>query len=327
MSTTAERIGLYTFEFRGDVEREPVSYQNRYGVEIAGDLYIPKGIDMGADHPAIVVGPPYGGVKEQTAGLYAQEMAARGFVALAFDPSYNGESGGEQRHSSSPDIFVEDFSAAVDFLGTLEIVDRDRIGVLGVCGSGGFSLSAAQVDSRIKAVATVSLVDMSRAISSGPTGSMTTEQRRAVLDAIAEARWRAADGGEVELTPRGAPLTVDENTDPLSREFHDYYSTPRGFHPNSITQFTVASSASFINFPLLGSIDKITPRPVLFVIGENALSRFFSEDAYAAAAEPKELYVVPGAGHVDLYDRMDLIPLDKLELFFTENLARTEGVA
>ena len=310
----------YIFELSDEVTRQPISYKNRFGIEVAADLYLSKDFDESKKHAAIIVGAPYGGVKEQGPGIYAQNMAERGFVALTFDPSYNGFSGGEPRHLSSPDLFVEDFSAAVDYVGTRPFVDRDQIGVIGICGSGGFGISAAQVDRRIKAIATISMYDISRYISKGFMDSLTEEESNQMLDAVAEQRYVDFEGKEPVLTPRGAPFVFDDNADPIGREFGEFYSTLRGYHPNSITQFTVTSSMSFMNFPLLTHIKSISPRPILFVIGEHAHSRYFSEDAYKLAEEPKELYIVPNAGHVDLYDKTDLIPFDKLEAFFTENL-------
>lgn len=315
------RQGNYIFELDDNVTRTTVRYPNRYGITIAADLYLPKDFDDTAAHPAILVGPPYGGVKEQTAGIYAQNMAARGFVALAFDPSYNGESSGQPRHLSSPDLFVEDFSAAVDFLGTRSFVDRERIGGIGLCGSGGFILSAASVDRRIKAVATSVMYDITRAQSKGWQDSLPTEVRNQILDQIAEQRYAEFDGAAAPvLTGRGAVMDF-EDADPIGREFGEFYSRARGYHPNALTQFTITSSMSMMDFPILTHIDQIAPRPILFITGEHAHSRYFSEDAYQAAAEPKELYSVPGAGHVDLYDKTDLIPFDKLQEFFTAGLA------
>jgi uncharacterized protein len=250
-------------------------------------------------------------------------MAERGFVSIAFDESYNGESSGEPRHISSPDIFVEDFSAAVDYIGTRTFVDRSKIGVIGICGSGGFAVTATQVDKRIKAVATVSMYDMSRVMRNGWKDSMTDEQRNQTLDQLGEQRWKDFVNGDPELTPAfpSEPVdTIPEGLDPIASEFFEYYAMKRGFHPNSIGAFTITSAMSFMNFPLMNYIKSISPRPILFIIGEHAHSRYFSEDAYEMAAEPKELYVVPDAGHVDLYDRTDLIPFDKLESFFTENM-------
>ncbi len=307
-----------TFNKSNKVYHEKVAYHNKYGIRIVADLYTPKGMDRSKKHPALVVGPPYGGVKEQGPGRYAQKMAKLGYVAIAFDPSYNGESGGYPRQVSSPDVFSEDFSAGVDYLGTRPFVDRERIGAIGICGSGAFSISAAQVDTRIKAVATVSMYDMTRVKAKGWKDSMTEEQRRAHLDAIGEQRWKEFNGGEVKTL--GLPDYIDEDTDPITREFYEYYKMPRGFHPRSTTHFTMVSDASFMNYQLFNHIEKVSPRPILFIMGENAHSRYFTEDAYEMAAEPKELYVVPGAGHVDLYDKMDLIPFDKLKTFFDENL-------
>lgn len=310
----------YIFELSENVTREPVSYKNRFGIKIAADLYLPKEFDESKKHSAIIVGAPYGGVKEQGPGIYAQNMAECGFVALTFDPSYNGYSGGEPRHLSSPDLFVEDFSAAVDYLGTRPFVDRDQIGVIGICGSGGFGLSAAQVDRRIKAVATISMYDMSRVTSNGFNDSFTEKDRNNMLDEVSEQRYLDFEGNNPLMTPRGSLIGFDDNTDPIGREFGEFYSTPRGYHHNSITQFTVTSTMSFMNFSLLTHIKSISPRPILFLIGEHAHSRYFSEDAFKLAEEPKELYIVPNVGHVDLYDKKDVIPFDKLESFFTENL-------
>ncbi|MBT2666746.1 alpha/beta hydrolase [Bacillus sp. ISL-4] len=310
----------YIFDLSNKVTRKSVSYKNRFGIKIAADLYMPKDFDETKKHAGIIIGAPYGGVKEQGSGIYAQNMAERGFVALTFDPSYNGYSGGEPRHISSPDLFVEDFSAAVDYLGTRPFVDKNQIGAIGMCGSGGFAISAAQVDRRIKAIATVSMYDISRVAANGWKDSFTEEDRNSILDAIAEQRYVDFEAGQPTLAQRGAPIGFDENTDPIGREFGEFYSTPRGYHPNSITQFTVTSSMSFMNLPLLTHIKSISPRPILFIIGEHAHSRYFSEDAYELAEEPKELYIVSNAGHVDLYDKTDFIPFDKLESFFTENL-------
>jgi fermentation-respiration switch protein FrsA (DUF1100 family) len=316
-----EMADNYVFDLDPGVTRTPVSYKNRYGITIAADLYRSADFDASRRYPALVIGPPYSGVKEQGPGIYAQNMALRGFVALAFDPSFNGFSGGEPRHASSPEIFAEDFSGGVDFLGTRPFVDRERIGVIGICGSGGFALSAAQIDRRINAVATASMVDISRMAAKGPMDSLTDEARGEMLDQLAEQRYIDFEAGQPVLGPRGAPIGFDENTDPVGREFGEFYSTPRGYHPNSITQFTLTSTPAFMNFQLLENIGWISPRPILFLAGEDAFSRYFSEDAYQAASEPKELHLVPDANHIDLYDRTDRIPFDRLEQFFTHNLA------
>jgi len=310
----------YIFTLSEKVTRRPVTYKNRFGITLSGDLYLPADFDESKAYPALVIGAPYGGVKEQGPGVYANEMAQRGYVALTFDPSYNGYSGGEPRRVSSPEMFVEDFHAGVDFIGTRPGVDREKIGIIGICGSGGFGLSAAQVDPRIKAVATVSMYDISRMHAEGFGGSLDEETRKATLAALAEQRWNEFGDNRPKLTPRGAPLRIDENTDPIGREFGEFYSRPRGYHPNSTTQFTLTSSMAFMNFPMLDKLTWISPRPILLIIGEKAHSRYFSEDVYEAAAEPKELYVVPGSNHVDLYDKTDVIPFDKLESFFGDAL-------
>lgn len=323
-ATTTSQMGVqnnnmeeyYTFELSDNVTRTHVSYKNRFGITLAGDLYMAKDLDTSKQHPALIIGPPYGGVKEQGPGVYANQLAQRGFVVLAFDPSYNGYSEGEPRHTSSPEIFVEDFSAGVDYLGTRPFVDREKIGAIGICGSGGFAISAAQVDTRIKAVATASMYDISI------TGNnMDSEQLKETLDQIGEQRWKDFESGEPEYIPSfpaEADDSVPEGLDPVSEEFYSYYGLERGHHPNARGGFTTTSQLSFFNFQLLNHIDTISPRPILFIMGENAHSRFFSEDAYAAASEPKELYIVPDAIHIDLYDKVDKIPFDKMESFFNE---------
>ncbi|MFM9556327.1 alpha/beta hydrolase [Streptomyces caniscabiei] len=310
----------YIFELDNNVTRTSVTYKNRYGITIAADLYRPKDFDESQKHPAIVIGPPYGGVKEQGPGVYAQELAKRGFVALGFDPSYNGESSGEPRHIASPEIFAEDFSAGVDFLGTLPYVGRERIGAIGICGSGGFALNAAQVDQRIKAVATAAMYDISGVTRGGWQDTMSDEERQAGLSKLAEQRWSDVDTGEPALTPI-FPDEIPDGLDPVTSEFFEFYVTDRGRHPRSIGGFTVTSGMSHINYGALRHLPDITPRPILLITGEHAHSRYFSDTVHEQATGPKELVVVPGARHIDLYDRTDLIPFDELEEFFTKNLA------
>ncbi|MBP1626052.1 MAG: rane protein [Holophagaceae bacterium] len=309
-----------TFTLSPKVIHEKVSYPNRYGITVSADLYLPKDRDASKKLPAIVVGTPYGGVKEQGAGIYAQTMAERGFVAIAFDESFNGESAGTPRHVSSPEIFVEDFSAGVDFLGTRPFVDRNRIGAIGICGSGGFALTAAQVDHRIKAVATASMYDMSRVMRNGWKDSMSDRERSQALDALGEQRWADVEARTPKLNPTFPKEIPEAGLDPITREFFEYYVAARGHHPRSIGGFTVTSTMSFMNFSLMSHLETISPRPILFIIGEQAHSRYFSEDAFKKAAEPKELYVVPGARHIDLYDRADMIPFGKLTEFFVKYL-------
>jgi fermentation-respiration switch protein FrsA (DUF1100 family) len=309
-----------TFALASEVTRTPVRYKNRYGIEISADLYVTQDLDESVPHSAIVIGPPYGGVKEQGPGVYANELARRGFVALAFDPSYNGASGGAPRHVASPEIFAEDFSAGVDFLGSLPYVDRQRIGAIGICGSGGFALNAAQVDPRIKAVATAALYDISGVNRNGWMNSQTDEQRRAALAGVAAQRWADVDAGEPGLTPVFPEQFAPEDLDPITAEFQEYYVTDRGRHPRSIGGFTVTSTAAHFNAGALAHLQDITPRPILLITGEHAHSRWFSDTVLEQAALA-ELVVVPGARHIDLYDRTDLIPFDKLTTFFAEGLS------
>lgn len=308
-----------TFAKSDKVLHKKVFFHNRFGIKVAADMYMPKNIDKSKKYAAIIVGTPYGGVKEQGAGIYAQIMAERGFVAIAFDESFNGESGGKSRHISSPEVFVEDFSAAVDFIGTRPFVDRNKIGVIGLCGSGAFAISAAQVDRRIRAIATVSMYDMARLRAYGWKDSMSRKQWDAYLDKVGEQRWKEFESGKMKLA-NGLPDKIDKKTNPIAREFFEYYKMPRGQHPRSIAEFTLNSDTAFMNFQLMTHIKRISPRPILFIMGEHAHSRYFTEDAYKMAAKPKELYIVKGAGHVDLYDKVDLIPFDKLESFFRKHL-------
>ncbi len=318
----AQDADHYTFQLSDKVTRQKVTFTNRYGITLTGDLYLPKN-RASETLAALAISGPYGEVREQSSGLYAQNMAERGFAALAFDPSFTGESGGEPRNVSSPDINTEDFSAAVDYLGLQSFVDRNRIGVIGICGFGGFGLSAASIDKRIKAVATTSMYDMCRVMADGWEDKMTDVQRSSLLEQLGQQRWVDAMNGTPAAGPRNLPETLDANADPIIKEYFDYYRTPRGFHKNSLNSngaWTVTNALPFMNFPLLSRIKEISPRPVLIVVGERAFSRYFGEDAYQAAAEPKELNIVPGAGHVDLYDRVALIPFDKLSAFFEKHL-------
>lgn len=302
------------------VDHRKVTFQNRYGITLAGDLYSPQG-RSGERLSAIAVSGPFGAVKEQSSGLYAQTLAERGFVTLAFDPSYTGESGGEPRNIASPDINTEDFSAAVDFLGLEPGVDRERIGILGVCGWGGMALNAAAVDKRIKAVVASTMYDISRVSSRGYNDSATLEQRTQMLEQLGQQRWKDAEAGAPAYGPASNELKGGEAQ--FLVDYHDYYMTPRGYHPravNSGNSWAMTSGLSFMNMPLLTYIAEISPRPTLLIHGENAHSRYLSETAYAAAAEPKELMIIPGASHTDLYDQMDIIPFDKLQSFFEQHL-------
>ena len=301
------------------LERKTVTYLNRYGFTVTGELYYAKDMNKNVKHPALIVGAPYGGVKEQGPCVYGNELAQRGFVVLTFDQSFMGESSGFPRHVSSPDIFVENFSAAVDYLGLQAFVDREKIGVIGICGSGGFALSAAQCDVRIKAVATLSMYDMNVASRLG----MDEKTVQAVKAQMARQRWVDAENGYPEYVPffPEQPMeTVPPELEEPNAEWFRFYALKRGHHPNARGGFTTTSNLAMMNFPLLDYIKEISPRPILFVMGDRAHSRFFSENAYAAANEPKELYTVADAEHIDLYDRVDRIPFDKLEDFFLKNL-------
>ena len=319
--SAAAQVWDKTFPQSDQVSVEKVSFKNRYDITVVADMYLPKNLNRSQEHAAIVIGHPFGGVKEQSSGLYAQQLAERGFVTLAFDLSYGGESGGTPRHLASPETYVDDFSAAVDFAGKQPFVDRNRIGAIGICGSGGFGVAAAAIDPRIRAIATVSMYDMGTASRSGLGSSLTLEQRKQIIAEAAEQRYVEFLGGETRYTG-GTVHELTAASGPVEREFYEFYRTPRGEFtpeggsPERTTHPTLSSNVKFMNFYPFAGIETISPRPLLFITGENAHSREFSEDAYRLAAEPKELYIVPGAGHVDLYDRVELIPFDKLDTFF-----------
>lgn len=312
----------YTFELNDKVTREKVTFKNRYGITLTGDLYLPK---KHRNEPlaAIAISGPFGGVKEQSSGLYANQMAERGFAVLAFDPSFTGESSGEPRNVASPDINTEDFSAAVDYLGIQKFVNRNKIGIIGICGFGGMALNATAVDKRVKAVATASMYDMSRVMSKGYYDKMTLEERTKMLEQMSQQRWKDAENGTLASGSRPNAEKLNGDEPQFVKDYFDYYRMPRGFHPRSINSngaWTATTPLSFMNFPLMTYIKEISPRPILIIAGENAHSRYFSEDAYKAAAEPKELMIIPNAVHTDLYDKVDIIPFDELETFFRKYL-------
>jgi uncharacterized protein len=324
--------GANNFYISEQVTVQKVTFENQYQMTVAGNLFIPKRLDRSATHAAIIVGHPMGATKEQSANLYATKLAERGFVTLSLDLSFWGESEGQPRNLVSPDIYADDFSAAVDFLLTQPLVDRERIGVLGICGSGSFAISAAKIDARMQAIATVSMYDMGAANRNGLRHSQSLAQRKEAIAAAAAQRSAEATGGESRYTSG----TVDQLTaesGPIEREFYDFYRTPRGEYtppglPRLLTTHpTLSSNVKFMNFYPFNDIETISPRPMLFITGDVAHSREFSEDAYQRAAEPKELVVVRRAGHVDLYDRVNLIPFDKLTSFFAQHLVeRTEAL-
>ena len=303
------------------VDHKKVTFHNRYGITLAADMYTPKSV---VDKlPAIAVSGPFGAVKEQSSGLYAQKMAELGFLTIAFDPSYTGESSGTPRYVASPDINTEDFCAAVDFLSVQENVDPARIGIIGICGWGGMALNAAAIDTRIKATAAMTMYDMTRVTANGYFDAEDSEQARFEKKKAMNAQRiedyksgsYALAGGVVDPLPEDAPQFV--------KDYYAYYKTPRGYHSRSLNSnggWNVTSSLSFLNMPILQYSNEIRSA-VLLVHGEKAHSRYFSETAYSKlTGDNKELLIIPGANHTDLYDQMDIIPFEKLNAFFTEYL-------
>ena len=319
MNTSKEH---YTFQLSDKVTRQKVSFKNRYGITLSGDLYFPK--NAGTEKlSALAISGPFGAVKQQSSGLYANQMAERGFIALAFDPAYTGESSGQPRNLASPEINTEDFSAAVDFLGLQKNVDRNKIGIIGICGFGGFALNATAVDKRVKAVAVTSMYDMTRVMSKGYNDSVTPEQRTKTLETLGEQRYKDAQAGKPADGPRNLPEKLKGDEPQFVKEYFDYYRTPRGFQVNSVNSngaWLATNPISFMNMPILAYVKEIAPRPMLLIAGEKAHSRYFSEDIFKIANEPKELVIIPNAVHVDLYDKVDVIPFGKLERFFNDNL-------
>lgn len=310
-----------TFAKSDKVDVKKITFKNRYGIKLVGDLYIPKNKTAGK-LPAIAVSGPFGAVKEQSSGLYAQTMAEQGFIALAFDPSYTGESGGEPRLVASPDINTEDMSAAVDFLSVQDDVDADKIGVIGICGFGGFALNAAAMDTRIKATITSTMYDMSRVNANGYFDAMNREERYQLKEKLNAQRTKDFKSGTY-AAEAGLPDKLTGDEPQFVKDYYDYYKTPRGYHKrskNSNTGWNMTYALSFINMPILTRSDEIKS-PVLMLHGENAHSRYFSEDAYKKlTGNNKELMIIPGANHVDLYDQKDKIPFDKITEFFKLNL-------
>lgn len=305
-----------TFPKSDKVNHSKVTFVNRYGVTLAADMYVPK--DAGGKLPAIAISGPFGAVKEQASGLYAQELAERGFLTVAFDPSFTGESGGKPRYVASPDINTEDFQAAVDFLVTNDRVDSARVGILGICGWGGLALNAAAVDTRVKATVASTMYDLSRVTAHGYFDQMEADGRYELRQRLNDQRTAdyrsgtyALAGGGVDPLPADAPQFV--------KDYYAYYKMPRGYHARSLNSnggWNVTSSLSFLNTPLLAYADEIRSA-VLIVHGEKAHSRYMGEDAFRKLrGENKELLIVPGASHCDLYDNREKIPFDKIEQFF-----------
>ena len=310
-----------TFPQSPRVNHRKVTFYNRYGITLAADLYEPK--DAKGPLPALAVSGPFGAVKEQSSGLYAQTMAERGFLTIAFDPSYTGESGGSPRYVASPDINTEDFQAAVDFLSVQEQVDPQRIGIIGICGWGGMALNAAALDTRIKGTVAVTMYDMTRVNAKGyfdaEDSPEARQEKRRALNAQRTLDYQrgtyARAGGVVDPLPEDAPFFV--------KDYYDYYKTERGYHPRSLNSndgWNVTSSLSFLNMPILQYSSEITSA-VLLVHGEKAHSCYFSRDAYEKlTGDNKELLIIPGAVHTDLYDQAEIIPFDRIEAFLREHL-------
>ena len=310
-----------TFPKSEKVDHSKVTFVNRYGITLAADMYTPK--NASGKLPAIAVCGPFGAVKEQAAGIYAQTMAERGFLTLAFDPSYTGESGGQPRYVVSPDINTEDFSAAVDFLATSDKVDAERIGIIGICGWGGLAINAAAADPRIKVTVASTMYDMSRVNANGYfDADDSVEARNALRKSLAAQRtedyrngFQKPGGGVPDVLPADAPQFL--------KDYYDYYKTPRGYHERSLNSNQGRNATTpipFINFPLMSRADEIESA-VLIIHGEKAHSRYFGEDAFKKlTGDNKELMIIPGASHTDLYDNLALIPFDRLEAFFKENL-------
>lgn len=317
--TTDNWDKIFAKSDKADVKK--VTFKNRYGIELTGDLYIPAGKE-GRRLPAIAVAGPFGAVKEQASGFYAQTMAERGFITLAFDPSYTGESGGEPRHVASPDINTEDFSAAVDFLSNRPDVNPEKIGIIGICGFGGFALNAAANDPRIKAAVASTMYDMTRVTANGYFDSMGEKERDELRRQLNAQRTEDFKNGTYAKAP-GLPEKLTGDEPQFVKDYWDYYKTPRGFHERSINSngnWTVTSALSLLNMPILSYAGEIK-NAVLIIHGEKAHSRYFGEDAFKKLkGDNKELMIIPGASHVDLYDNPEKIPFNKLEEFFNTNL-------
>lgn len=327
------------FNIDSRITVKTVSFQNRYGFDVAGHLYLPQNFDKGGSYKAIVVSGPFGAVKEQASGLYAQELAKDGFVALAFDQSMTGESSGVRRNMGSPEIFTEDYSAAVDFVSLLDFVNPEQIGAVGICGLSGMAITAASNDTRIKAVVTSAMYDMSESISDHYQGVYyTPQQRETVKKYLAQMRLEEArkggeisgaheiavdENGKVQTFSTMFPDKLPQDAPAVIQEFYNYY-VGRAYHPRAINSNTLAWDATtpygFFNFSLMENIKELSPRPLLMITGDKAHSKYFTDDVYAKAAEPKEKIVVAGATHTDLYDQMDKIPFAKIAEFFNTNL-------
>lgn len=309
-----------TFPLSDKVNHSKATFANRFGITLAADIYIPK--NASGKLPAIAVCGPFGAVKEQASGLYAQELAERGFLTIAFDPSYTGESGGEPRYVASPDINTEDFCAAVDFLSLRDDVDPERIGIVGICGWGGMAINAAAIDTRIKATVASTMYDMTRVSANGYFDSMDADARYELRRELNAQRTEDARNGSYALGG-GVSDPLPEDAPQFVKDYHAYYKTPRGYHARSLNSnggWNRTSSLSFMNAPILAYSDEIRSA-VLVIHGEKAHSRYFGEDAFKRLrGDNKELMIIDGASHTDLYDRKDIIPFDRIAEFFSRNM-------
>lgn len=322
MSQAKENNWDKVFPKSDKVNIQKVEFVNRFGIKLVGDLYLPQNMKKGDKLPAIAISGPFGAVKEQASGLYAQTLAEKGFITLAFDPSYTGESSGTPRNIASPDINTEDFSAAVDFLSNNDNVNPDKIGILGICGFGGFALNAAQIDTRIKATVTSTMYDMTRVSAKGYNDSIDENGRYDLKIALNNQRTLDYKNGTYAKAA-GLPDKLTGSEPQFVKDYYGYYKTKRGFHKNSINSngnWNQTSTLSLINLPILAYSNEIRT-PVLMIHGKNAHSRYFSEDAYKKLkGDNKELLIIEGANHVDLYDNLEKIPFEKIASFFKENL-------
>lgn len=317
-AVVAEGSETYTFQLADEVSREHVTFKNNYGFTISADLYLPKNIDKNTKNIAVLVGAPYGGVKQQGAGFYAMELAKRGMVAVAFDHSFNGESSGEPRYTGSYEIFTEDYSAGIDFLGSLSFVDRNKIAVIGLGSSATFALNAAKVDKRIKALVSVSLLDVTRLSRFGMLDKQASAFGEKYKE-LSDIRWADVDSAKHVLSAAFAPTPADSapaGMDAVEADLFSYYGTKRGWHPQAKGRFTKASLSSFLNANLVDRIHDVAPTSVLFLVGELAKDRYMTDDIARSCSDPKVVASIPGATHVDLYDRADIIPFDAIKLFF-----------